>query len=248
MASGTNRERVLEALRISARPLDDDQLSARTGIQPRQTVNQVCRSLEREGLLNRYIGPDNKIVNERAAGQGVPRSQPVNPDMGRPRDHAAAVATPTVDRATDHAFPPGSSDEQRGAERVMLDLVGLQLGVSLEPATLTVPSGARVEVDGADTNRTVLVECWAHQGAPKSAQKHKVHSDALKLTWISSTLYPRPRLVLCLSDPAAAVPFLPGARSWAAQALQDFGITVVVVDLPDDVRQRVLDAQRRQYR
>ncbi|PZS36104.1 MAG: hypothetical protein DLM59_01825 [Pseudonocardiales bacterium] len=71
------------------------------------------------------------------------------------------------------------------------------------------------------------------------------HSDALKLTWISSTLYPRPRLVLRLSDPAAAASFLPGARSWAAQALRDLGITVAVVELPDDVRQRVLDAQRR---
>ena len=29
-------------------------------------------------------------------------------------------------------------------------------------------------------------------------------------------MYPRPRLILCLGDPLAAGPFLPGARSWAA--------------------------------
>jgi hypothetical protein len=94
----------------------------------------------------------------------------------------------------------------------------------------------------------VLVECWAHQGNPKAAQRHKVLADALKLTWIGSTIYPRPRLILCMSDPAAAAPFLPPARSWAAQALKDLGVTISVVELPDDVRQLVLAAQERQYR
>ena len=94
----------------------------------------------------------------------------------------------------------------------------------------------------------MLVECWAHQGPPKVAQKHKVLSDALKLTWIATTIYPRPRLILCLSDPDAAKPFVAPARSWAAAALQDFGVAVVVVDLPGDVRDGVWAAQRRQYR
>jgi hypothetical protein len=34
--------------------------------------------------------------------------------------------------------------------------------------------------------------CRAHQGPPKSAQRHKVLADAFKLAWTSSTLYPRP--------------------------------------------------------
>ncbi len=130
----------------------------------------------------------------------------------------------------------------------MLDLLGSQLGQDLYPATITIPSGERVEVDGADAARSVVVECWAHQGPPKSAQRHKVLADAFKLAWISSTLYPRPDLVLCLSDPLAAAPFLPGGRSWAARAFQDLGISVSVVMLPEALRQRVLEAQRRQYR
>ena len=130
----------------------------------------------------------------------------------------------------------------------MLDLLGAEVGHELEPATLTVPSGARVEVDGADAGRSVLVECWAHQGVPKAAQRHKVLADALKLTWIATTIYPRPRLILCLSDPVAAAPFLPTSRSWAAQALQDLGIAVTVVDLPADLRRRIQEAQQRQYR
>ena len=73
-------------------------------------------------------------------------------------------------------------------------------------------------------------------------------SDAFKLTWISTTMYPRPRLILCLSDPLAAAPFLPSARSWAARAFQDLGVTISVVDLPVDLRQNLLQAQRRLYR
>jgi hypothetical protein len=85
------------------------------------------------------------------------------------------------------------------------------------------------------------------RGLP-AAQRHKVLADAFKLAWISRTLYPRPDLVLCLSDRRAAAPFLPGGRSWAARAFQDLGISVTVVTLPKDLRQCVLDAQHRQYR
>jgi hypothetical protein len=120
--------------------------------------------------------------------------------------------------------------------------------VKLNPATITIPSGERIEVDGADADRSVLAECWAHQRPPKTAQRHKLLADAFKLTWISTTMDPHPRLILCLSDPLAAGPFLPAARSWAARAFQDLGVAISVVDLPDDLRQRLLQAQRRQYR
>jgi hypothetical protein len=75
-----------------------------------------------------------------------------------------------------------------------------------------------------------------------------VLADALKLTWIYTTMYRKPRLILCLSDPLAAAPFLPGARSWAARAFQDLGVTISVVDLPAEFRQDLLQAQLRQYR
>jgi hypothetical protein len=245
MSPDNHRERVVAAIRISSRPLDDDQIAANTGISPRQTVNQICRGLESEGMVRRRPGPDGKIVNEWLGDQDWERgSAPVAAGIavsgqGAPADSAATVSG---------VVPAGDSAEQRGAERVMLDLLGAQLGLELNPTTMTVPSGERVEVDGADASRTVLAECWAHQGPPKSAQKHKVLADAFKLAWIGTTVYPRPQLILCLSDPLAAAPFLPGARSWASRALQDHHITVSVVSLPDGLRQRLLEVQHRQYR
>ena len=245
MSTDSHRERIAATIRISSRPLDDDQVAARTGISPRQTVNQVCRSLERAGMVRRRPGPDGKIVNEWLGDQD---HEPGNIPGSASAAVLAKGAPADPADAPNGAVPAGDSAEQRGAERVMLDLLGSQLGLELNPATIAVPSGERVEVDGADADRTVLVECWAHQGPPKSAQKHKVLADAFKLAWIATTIYPRPQLVLCLSDPVAAAPFLPGARSWASRALQDHLIGVRVVTLPGDLRQRLLEAQHRQYR
>ncbi len=58
----TNAERLIAVLRT--RPgLDDDELSAASGVRPRQAVNAECRHLERRGIVRRTIGARGKIVN-----------------------------------------------------------------------------------------------------------------------------------------------------------------------------------------
>ncbi|MDP9222755.1 MAG: hypothetical protein M3P18_02670 [Actinomycetota bacterium] len=81
-------------------------------------------------------------------------------------------------------------------------------------------------------------------GSSEAGQKHKLVADALKLAWISSTIYPRSRLILCLGDAAAAAPFLPAARSWAAAALKGLGISVSVVGIPEDARRQIVKSAR----
>jgi hypothetical protein len=241
MVADSHRDVVLAALRSSLRPLDDDQLSDQTGILPRQQVNQICRALERLHLVRRFVGPSQKIVNEIVSPTNV---EPSSVDA---RSQLADGRGGAVVEQVRGELPRGSSREQRAAERVILDLLGARLGYVLQPARLSLQSGVRVEVDGVNADRTVLVECWAHQGGVKSAQRQKVLTDAFKLSWIANTIYPRPRLILCMSDHIAASPFL-SAKSWPAQALRDAGIEVIVVDLPPDVRHQVEEAQRRQYR
>jgi hypothetical protein len=246
MSSSDYQGRIIEVLRVASMPLDDDQLAEQVGISPRQTVNRICRALEQTGALRRYTGPGGKIVSELVHQNDRVREVTQRHTAGDVT--AATKPGDIVSVPAGHPTPPGSSQEQRDAERIMLDLLSRQLGRGLNPATITVRSGARVEVDGVDADRTVLVECWAHQGSPKSAQRHKVLADAFKLTWVSSTMYPRPRLILCLSHTSAAAPFIPGSRSWAALALQDLGIDICLVDLPDEIRQGLLKAQQRQHR
>jgi hypothetical protein len=73
---GTNQDRVLETLRLSARPLDDDEIATRVGIQPRQQVNQICRRLQAEGRIDRRPGPSGKIVNSLAGREMFDASPP----------------------------------------------------------------------------------------------------------------------------------------------------------------------------
>jgi hypothetical protein len=142
--------------------------------------------------------------------------------------------------------PPGDSREQRDAEAVMVALLADQLGVPLAPRRIALGDGRRVEIDGASEDLTVLCEAWAHQGAPKAAQRNKVLTDAFKLAFIGKAIDGSPRLILLLSDDAAAAPFR--GRSWYAAALAAFGVEDAVVELPSDVRERVKAAQVRQFR
>jgi hypothetical protein len=75
MAELTVAVRVLEELRRSQFALDDDELARRLGVSPRQTINQVCRRLQRVGRLHRYVGSSGKIVNDLRQGDDLWLSQ-----------------------------------------------------------------------------------------------------------------------------------------------------------------------------
>jgi DprA/Smf-like nucleotide binding protein involved in DNA uptake len=238
----TNRERVLEALMSSLEPLDDDQIARRAGISPRQTVNRLCRELEDAGVIRRVPGRSGKTVNQIIGDRQQGRWVGPTPRAGRDdlADADASAAMP-VDQIG------GDSREQREAEALMLSALGERLGLSLAPRRLLHPSGARVEIDGADENLTVLAECWAHQGTAKVAQKYKLVVDATKLNWIAKSLTPAPsRLILCVSDPAA-VAHLAGS-SWQAQAIRELGVEVEIVSLAPSTVSALTEAQKRQYR
>ncbi|GAA1242691.1 hypothetical protein [Oryzihumus leptocrescens] len=128
----------------------------------------------------------------------------------------------------------------------MLRLLGAHIGVTLQSERIHLPDGAYVDVDGVCTNPPALVEAWAHQGPPKSAQRNKILGDALKLAHVNTVLGTGHRLILCFSDEAACAPFT--GRSWYAGAIRTLGIETHVVTLPDNLVKDILAAQQRQYR
>jgi hypothetical protein len=142
---------------------------------------------------------------------------------------------------------PGDSPEQRAAELVMLAALSAELGVPIEGRRFRVPDGTWTAVDGVADDPPLLVEAWAHQGAPKSAQKHKVMADALKMLWVEAAFFPGgARKVLLLADSKAAAHF--GGRSWMAAALRHFKIEVRLIALPPGHLAAVAAAQVRQFR
>lgn len=141
--------------------------------------------------------------------------------------------------------PPGDSQEQRDAEAVLIAALSARLGVALAPRELRFDNGVRVKLDAASDDLSILVEAWAHQGVVKSAQRNKVLTDAFKLAFTSRALGGDRRLILLLSDDAAAKKF---AGGWPAAALREFGVTVEVVEIDEETRRRIRAAQDRQYR
>src|SRR3954471_21983710 len=99
---------------------------------------------------------------------------------------------------------PGDSSEQREAEGVAMKLLGERLGVQLAPRRVPLEGGGRLELDGSSEDPPILVEAWAHQGAPKAAQKAKIMTDAMRLLLASRTLRTEPKLILLLTDQDAA--------------------------------------------
>jgi hypothetical protein len=146
------------------------------------------------------------------------------------------------------SLPAGDSSVQREAERVIIETLGRELGVTFAMDTRKIVGGTEVKFDGVCEEPPILVEAWAHQGRAKSAQQDKVMVDALRLAWAASVLYPErsAKKILALADPDAAL-HLRG-RSWMKAALDHLGVTVHVVHVPDELRQRIRETQIRQYR
>ena len=141
---------------------------------------------------------------------------------------------------------PHTSDSlaQRDAEPLIIQAVAEYVGVPLSPARITFDSGARVEIDGASEDRTVLVEAYAHTGALRGAQPKKLATDAFKLTWAGAKLGST-RLIIAVIDDEVEQ-YLLRPKAWLTEALRDSEVEVVRVRIDDDARARVAAAQRLQ--
>ena len=141
---------------------------------------------------------------------------------------------------------PGDSSEQQAAERWLLDALSKKLGVKLAKKRWQLGGRSWTELDGFAESPLILCEAWAHVGAPKSAQKHKVMTDAFKLLFVTRLLEDDGRRILLFGDHEAAQHFQ--GNSWMARCLREDGIEVEVVDMNPELKAKVMEAQERQYR
>lgn len=92
----TQRERILEYLRARPNGADDGVLAGQLGIAPRQTVNQICLQLARQGVLVRGVDrATGRFVNRLADASSVPA-----PAAPRPPRAGLTDAMPASRRVT----------------------------------------------------------------------------------------------------------------------------------------------------
>jgi hypothetical protein len=158
-----NAERILAAIR--ARPgLTDSELRRRTGVEPHQQVNQICRRLAAQGIVRRVRGPDGRIVNlpvrqsDQAGSPPVTGRKPVAPP------HEAAPARwpdplPAVERTViviSCSATKIAGGTAQGGES-LLDMLSPALADELSSARRRVGRAA-----GVDESR--LMPAWRRYG------------------------------------------------------------------------------------
>ena len=137
------------------------------------------------------------------------------------------------------------STVQRDAEAAIVEALATRLGFegALKPRRMTVLGGSFVQLDACSDDERILVEAYARQGKLKGAQIKKISQDILKLALLKRD----PRL----SDSRAIAVFASeeardSITGWIRSAAEQFGIELVVVDIPDALRDEIKSAQARQ--
>lgn len=192
--------------------------------------------------INAGTGPPSPCGKPlRRVGHGV---YELDGSAGVPASRWPPVSAPPVEALPE--VPAGDSRVQRDAETEVVARLSAKLGVLLAPERIVLSDGSRVEIDAASQEPPIIAEIWAHQGAPKSAQRNKVLADALKLAFVAADTGIAYRKLLVFTDTEAARPFT--AKSWFAGALRHYGVDVEVVDIPPVLRAQIGVAQERQFR
>jgi|JI10StandDraft_1071094.scaffolds.fasta_scaffold48680_4 hypothetical protein len=141
---------------------------------------------------------------------------------------------------------PSDSSAQRAAEPLIVAAVAEYVGLELMAETIDLGDGVQVQIDGASSDRSVLVEAYAHVGPRLSGQSRKLTTDAFKLVWAGRRLGAS-RLVIAVADVDAEA-YLLRPRAWLTAALRDSAVEVLRVSIDAAATARVVEAQRVQFR
>lgn len=146
-----------------------------------------------------------------------------------------------------------SSHEQMQAEKVILKRVIEILSDEMkEPVQLTDNISVGLSEDGItfiqpdfySEECSVVGEIFAHIGKPRKAQDNKIANDILKMLLLEKVKGRKFRKIIAVCD-RAEYKKLKG-RSALALSIDVFGIEIMMIDIDEKTRERILQAQERQ--
>lgn len=138
------------------------------------------------------------------------------------------------------------SNEQQSAELLLLDMLNAETGLNLKSCKLHLVDKTYVQCDGIDESAKCICEIYAHIGALKAAQKHKLSTDLLKMLLVERVKGSSWRKIYCFADKTAAAE-LQGS-SWRSLISSALDVEIHSFDLPEEEKQKIINAQKRQYR
>jgi hypothetical protein len=141
----------------------------------------------------------------------------------------------------------GDSREQKEAEKWLIEALSKKLNLSLTKKRWDLPEGGWIEVDAYSESPWVVCEISAHMGKPRPGNVRKVMTDAFKMIFIESLFHDgKGRKILLFVDQEAAALFQ--KKSWEAQCLKYHGIEIEIIELLQEMKEKVINAQKRQVR
>ena len=141
---------------------------------------------------------------------------------------------------------PSDSSEQQLAHKEILSLLNAKYNLNLESRKVLI-NDTLFQVDGYSENPPILCEIYSRIGKMKVAQLNKIGKDILKMLLIEKMQNKTFRKIMAFADDEAASCFL-GGESWYSKLKDNFNIEIQVIQIPQELKQTLLNAQIRQYR
>lgn len=141
---------------------------------------------------------------------------------------------------------PSDSTEQVQAQKEILQLINQECNLDLTSKKILIDE-TLFQVDGFSEDPPILCEIYARIGKMKVAQHNKIAKDILKMLLIEKMKDQQFRKIIAFADEEAAHPFL-DSESWYSKLKDNFNVEIFIVQIADELRYNLIQAQKRQYR
>lgn len=140
-----------------------------------------------------------------------------------------------------------SSHVQMQAEELLFHKVEDLLGVSLDKNKkifLADNAFTYIQPDFYSEEACIIGEIFAHIGKPKKAQDNKIANDILKILLLEKKTNKQYRKIIVVCDEAEQKKLQ--GLSALAESIRQFGIEIMYIELDDDTRNQIIEAQKTQ--
>ena len=140
-----------------------------------------------------------------------------------------------------------SSEEQMIAEQYIFKAIEKQLQINLEhdrKIYLADNPFTYIQPDFYSEDYFIVGEIFSHIGKPKKAQNNKIANDILKMLLLEKVTGKKYRKIIAVCDEIEWKKL--NGKSVLAETIRQFGIEIINIEIEDEMRNTILEAQKRQ--
>lgn len=140
-----------------------------------------------------------------------------------------------------------SSEEQMIAEQYIFKAIEKQLQINLEhdrKIYLADNPFTYIQPDFYSEDYCIVGEIFSHIGKPKKAQNNKIANDILKMLLLEKVTGKKYRKIIAVCDEIEWKKL--NGKSVLAETIRQFGIEIINIEIEDEMRNTILEAQKRQ--